>query len=404
MIRRSNDVKYVQRSSLAMLLLLLVANAAFAQNAGRVTRESVDSLGGELLGPSGGPSFSADGRLVAFHSGAAHLVPGDTNLNDDIFVRDRQTGVVQRESLTWNGMEARDDSSCPALSADGRWLAFLSKAWNMYPGGANLGSPRWDVYLRDRQAGTTTRISVAAAGGDPDGHSGCPSISGDGSRVVFASSATNLVGGDDNAVSDVFLFEGGVAGLALLSAAASGGPGDLESVDPVLSGDGAVVAFASRASDLLPSGAPHPVQPSLDRGIWNVFTVDVESRAIALASREVLHPHSSPNGDSTRPALSEDGRLVAFESKANNLVATPPRFERPCTSTTVSAERPRLRGRRTRPAGTAGPTDPRAVVRVRAMPQRSRATDASSRSRAGRISCSRPTSSAMAPTSTCSIA
>ena len=91
-------------------------------------------------------------------------MPGDTNLDTDVFVRDRQTGVVQRESLTWNGMEARDDSICPALSADGRWRRVPEPAWNMYPGGANLGSPRWDVYLRDRQAGTTTRISVAAGG------------------------------------------------------------------------------------------------------------------------------------------------------------------------------------------------------------------------------------------------
>lgn len=222
-------------------------------------------------------------------------------------------------------MEARDDSICPALSADGRWLAFLSRAWNMYPGGANLGSPRWDVYLRDRQVGATTRISVAAAGGDPDAESGCPSISGDGSRVVFASLATNLVAGGDNGLSDVFVFERDTGEIALVSGDASGDPADGASYDPSISRDGAVVAFVSEASDLLPSGAPHPAQPSLVLGLQNVFARDLASGAIELASRAFFNPAAAPNNDSARPALSADGRHVAFESWAGNLVATYPR-------------------------------------------------------------------------------
>lgn len=320
------DVDRARGTALAVVLatLVLVADASFAQNAGRVTRESVDSLGAQVVGGSGGASLSADGRLVAFHSDAADLVPGDTNLDTDVFVRDRQTGVVQRESLAWNDMEARDDSFCPALSADGRWLAFVSRAWNMYPGGANLGNPRSDVYLRDRQARTTVRISVAAAGGEPDSSSSCPSISGDGSRIVFASFASNLVAGDDNGEWDVFLYERDAPGLTLLSTAASGGPANLPSVDPVLSRDGTVVAFASQASDLLPSGPPHPQQPTLVPGRWSVFTRDLASGVIELASRAVLHPQSVPSNDSERPALSADGRFVAFESSAPNLVPTLP--------------------------------------------------------------------------------
>ena len=325
MKHRFADVRYTWGRSLgvAFAAALLVTDTAFAQNAGRVTRESVDALGKQVSGDSGSPSLSADGRLVAFHSDAADLVPGDTNLDTDIFVRDRQTGVVQRESLTWNGMEARDDSICPALSADGRWLAFLSLAWNMYPGGANLGSPRWDVYLRDRQAGTTTRISVAAAGGDPNGDSLCPSISGDGSRVVFASFAANLVSGDENGTWDVFLFDRDVAGLALVSTAAAGGAADNASLDPVVSGDGEVIAFASRASDLVPPRPPDPVLV-LNGGFWNVFVREVASGAIELASRAFLHPQFAPTKDSTRPALSADGRFVAFESSASNIVPVYP--------------------------------------------------------------------------------
>ena len=191
-MRRSIETAARSRAAGTALVVafLLAATTALAQNPGRVARESVGSLGGEIHGNSAGPALSADGRFLAFHSEASDLVPGDTNGDTDVFVRDRATGAVERVSLAWNGMEARDDSTCPAISDDGRWVAFNSRAWNMYPGGANLGNPRWDVYLRDRQDGITTRLSVAANGGDPDGYSGCPSISGDGRRIVFESAAT----------------------------------------------------------------------------------------------------------------------------------------------------------------------------------------------------------------------
>ena len=106
--------------ALAILVATTVGHEAHAQTAGRITRASVDSLGGEALGNSGTPSLSADGRFVAFASDAADLVPGDTNDDTDVFVRDRRSGVVERVSLAWNGNEARDDSACPAASADGR--------------------------------------------------------------------------------------------------------------------------------------------------------------------------------------------------------------------------------------------------------------------------------------------
>ncbi|MEW6268813.1 MAG: hypothetical protein AB1689_05895, partial [Thermodesulfobacteriota bacterium] len=246
------------RPLLLATLAASLAGPAAAQTRGKVTRESVDSLGaGAALGGSR-PSLSADGRFIAFDSASDDLVPNDTNQDTDVFVRDRETGVVQRVSLAWNGMEARDDSVCPDISADGRYVAFRSLAWNLYPGGANLGSPRSDVYVHDRQQGTTTRVSVPEAGGDPNGDSGCPAISGDGQRVVFDSVASNLVAGDDNGSADVFLVDLATSTLELVSAAATGGVANAGGSDPDISRDGRIVAFSTYSTDLEPTGPLPP--------------------------------------------------------------------------------------------------------------------------------------------------
>ena len=315
---------------LALAALLVSAFApqdAAAQTPGRVGRASVDSLGGEALGNSGAPALSADGRFVAFASDAADLVPGDTNDDTDVFVRDRQTGVVERVSLAWNGYEARDDSDCPAVSDDGRWVAFTSRAWNMYPGGANLGSPRWDVYLRDRQTGTTTRLSVANAGGDPNADSGCPSISSDGQRVVFDSQASNLVAVDGNGAPDVFLWSADKAKLKRLSRAAdTGGDADAESRDPAISRNGRFVVFTSRANNLREAGVP---QPPLIPFASTVYVRDLDAGITEAASLKddanVDWPYS-PQEDSFLGSISDDGRFVGFSSEAWNLVVPrPPR-------------------------------------------------------------------------------
>jgi Tol biopolymer transport system component len=299
------------------------ASATQAQTSGRIQRVSVDSSGVEVSGSSGQPSVSPDGRFIAFVSEAPDLVPGDTNQDADVFVHDRRTGVVQRVSLAWNGMEARDDSDCPSISADGRYVAFRSLAWNLYPGGANLGRPRWDVYVRDRQLGTTTRISVSTTGGDPSSDSGCPSISGDGRRVAFASHADNLVDADGNQVTDVFLHDRTTSQTVRLGEAAGGGDPDGVSGAAVISTDGRFVAFESRATNLLPSGPPFPPQPQLF-GYPLIYVHDLETGATTLASRASTHPLEAPDGGAGGPAISGDGRFVAFRSGASNLVTPVP--------------------------------------------------------------------------------
>ena len=150
------------------------------------------------------PSISADGRFVAFDSNAANLAWGDTNDTFDVFVKDRQTGILTRVSVNDAGEEGSGDSFRPAISADGRVVAFYSEVGNLVPGDTN-GST--DVFVHDRRSGATKRISVTAAGAEANGDSVRPGISADGRLVVFESDASNLVAGDSNQFTDVFLYD-----------------------------------------------------------------------------------------------------------------------------------------------------------------------------------------------------
>jgi Tol biopolymer transport system component len=150
-------------------------------------------------GSSLSPVISANGRFVAFNSDATNLVPGDTNAEADVFVRDRQKGTTELVSVSSSGAPANLGAglfSAPAISGDGRFVAFISRASNLVPGDTNDSA---DVFVRDRQAGTTERV---AAGGSP-------SISADGRFVAFVSWASNLVPGDRNGRTDVFVAERG---------------------------------------------------------------------------------------------------------------------------------------------------------------------------------------------------
>src|SRR5207247_5673063 len=122
---------------------------------------SVASDGTEGNAVSAGAALSADGRFVAFHSAATNLVAGDTNGTNDVFVHDRQTGITERVSVASDGTQGNKASSYPALSADGRFVAFDSDATNLVAGGTNVTT---DVSVRDRQTATTERVSVASGG------------------------------------------------------------------------------------------------------------------------------------------------------------------------------------------------------------------------------------------------
>lgn len=156
---------------------------------------SLDATGNPANGGSSTLSISADGRYVAFESGASNLVPNDTNHVTDVFVRDRQTGITTRVSVDSEGNQATppnnvaSGSSHPSISADGRYVAFESFASNMVPEDTNDSS---DIFVHDRQTGTTSLVSASSDGVLGNGQSGHPSISADGRYVAFDSATDNV--------------------------------------------------------------------------------------------------------------------------------------------------------------------------------------------------------------------
>src|SRR4029453_10228645 len=171
---------------------LLVLPAAGA-GPGSTTRVSTSTGGGQGNGRSFVPAISADGWYVAFYSDASNLVSGDTNGTRDVFVRDLQRGETTRVSVSTSGTEANGDSFAPGISSDGRYVAFASAATNLVDGDTNDAN---DIFVRDRQTNTTTRVSVGYDGSQANGGSDPPSLSGDGRLVAFTSAAPNLGSGD----------------------------------------------------------------------------------------------------------------------------------------------------------------------------------------------------------------
>lgn len=161
-------------ASAATVALVAVLAAA---GCGGSSRSSTSGSGQQAAGESGSPSVSADGAKVAFQSAAANLVTGDTNGAVDIFVRADADPSTIRVSVGTGGAQADGPSSRPAISADGRFVAFVSEATNLVSGDTN---GKADVFVRDTQAGTTTRVSVGTGGAQADGPSSRPAISSDG--------------------------------------------------------------------------------------------------------------------------------------------------------------------------------------------------------------------------------
>lgn len=163
---------------------------------------SVNQDGDAASAPSMDPKMSADGVQVAFRSQATNLYDGDDNGATDVFVRDRLSGVTDLVSQSSDGVPADARSTSLAMSADGRFVVFVSEATNLVDGDDNGVA---DVFVRDRQAGTTARISAPVTGGDADGASVAAVISGNGRVIAFSSAATNLMSGDDNGAIDLFI-------------------------------------------------------------------------------------------------------------------------------------------------------------------------------------------------------
>ncbi len=214
-------------------------------------RVTLDPTGGSLdAGAGTRSSISGNGRLVAFETDATDTVANDTNGVADIFLRNLDTGVTTRVSVDITGGFPDNPSANPAISADGRYVAFNSLASDLVTGD---GNDSHDIYVRDLQTNTTRRASVDAAGGDSNGDSFTPQISGDGRIVVFHSSATDLVSGDTNGLADVFSRDMVANTTRRLTVAAGGGNADASGDEARVSVDGCRASFTSAAANLIPS-------------------------------------------------------------------------------------------------------------------------------------------------------
>ncbi|HAX68801.1 MAG TPA: hypothetical protein DCY14_04275, partial [Anaerolineae bacterium] len=207
---------------------------------GSIIRVSVDAAGLQANGGGGMPSISADGRFVAFESGATNLAAGDTNGFGDVYVKDTVIGTVTRASLTSTGGEPNNDVTDASISGDGRFVVFDSDADNLVPNDTNGAG---DIFVRDMQLGTTTGVSVSGNLGGFDG-----GISLDGRFVVFSSRSTNLVPDDTNGVLDIFVYSIQTGQIVRASVNSSGGQGDFSSIEPSISGDGRYVAFSTASN------------------------------------------------------------------------------------------------------------------------------------------------------------
>jgi len=279
------------------------------RSTGETRRVSIGPSGRQADGPSGRPDLPASGRVVVFESEASNLVPGDTNEASDVFVRDLVTGQTRRLSTGPSGRQGDAGSGLPAISADGRTLAFTSFASNLVAGDTNGVE---DVFVHSLRTGRTRRVSVATGGtrGNADGHYR-PAISAHGRFVAFTSTSPDLVRGDRNGFPDVFVRDRRSGTTRRVSTGAGGVESDSASFSPAISGDGRLVAFASGGTNLVAgdtNGATDVFVRNLRAGLTRRVSVTSEETQAAGSEFDPL------------PDLSRDGRLVSFTPGAADLV------------------------------------------------------------------------------------
>ena len=346
----------------AVLVVTLLATATPAsayQRLGTRTIESVSSNGTAGNGRSGWgsgqtgfeTSMSPNGRFIAFASSASNLVPGDVNGETDAFLHDRKLGTTTLVSVGIDGAPAVaplcGGSSSPSVSANGRYVAFVSCAANIVPG---TTITQENVFVRDMRIGKTVLADVSSSNATANGPTGpgAATISANGRFVAFVSAASNLVPGDTNGSCgnaaldvlsgfgivicggwDVFVHDlksGSTVRASVTSKGAQSMGGDTydSQQTPSLSATGRYVVFASGAPDLMPP-MPRPCkQVSLDeptRGCNGVFVHDMKTGRTTIVS--VASDGTAGDGLSfleTNESISANGRYVAFGSSSDNLV------------------------------------------------------------------------------------
>jgi Tol biopolymer transport system component len=302
----SGDGRFVVFRSYARDLVLPEVNGYWPQLYIRDLRDGTlrrisDGMGGVPAngGISSRSALSADGRYVTFASWATNLAPGDTNGTDaDVFVRDTRTGRIRRVG----------PGSSPTISGDGRFVAFST--FDAYTDKDRNDTT--DIYVRDLVGDQGGLVSAAPDGAAGNGSSLYPAISRDGRSVAFSSHASDLVSGDTNEETDVFVRDLSHGSTRRASVSTAGTAANGYSNEPRISGDGRYVTFYSFASNLVPSDT---------NDVFDVFIRDLHCGTTRRISAG--HAGAQPNGQSTYSAITPDGRFVAFDSAASNLTADP---------------------------------------------------------------------------------
>lgn len=301
-----------------LFLLAAVLLALF----GAARADEAPPRAGEGNRDSTGPSISADGRYVVFASEAFDLIPDDLNRRIDVYLYDRaggETTLLSRGS----GLEVeRERSSEPVISADGRFVAYSTWDKNLLPEGTHYSG----IMVLTRDTGELYMASRSTAGELPIGWATQPSISADGRYITFLSNASNLIDGLDGNCSpfdwyceDVYLHDRTTGQTIVVSRHEDGWLADETSSHPAVSADGRVVVFDSLATNLLTG---QPGAPDIPAGTSQVYAYDVADAQLSLVSR--TDAGAAADGQSYAPAVSPDGRLVAFASMAANLAPAAP--------------------------------------------------------------------------------
>jgi len=286
------------------------------RNTGVTKLISAGPNGEEGNADSYAPAISGDGKMVAFESYSNNLVQNDKNNARDVFVWHTNTNKIETVSVGINGVEANAESLEPSVSGDGNYVAFTSMASNIST--IEKGVSNNNVFLRDLQKGSTIMISIDPSVGKGGGGSK-PSISFDGNRIAFYSHTNTLVSGDNNGIWDIFLWEKGKSQLKRISLTADhkernqGTESANRIVSPSISGNGQYIAFATTATNMTKTDT---------NNYQDVFVYDITNDTTVMAS--ISAPGTSGNGDSPieqgeKIAISFDGKWVAFTTNATNL-------------------------------------------------------------------------------------
>ena len=278
---------------------------------GEVVRVSTGAGGEQANDASTSASVSADGRYVVFVSGATNLVAGDTNASPDVFRKDLATGTIERPSQSGNGTLSNGVSFERVISADGSFVIFASDATNLVAGDVNN---QIDLFKKDLATGAIELVSRAndAAHSQGNGGSFGARISADGRYIVFESGSTNLVDNDTNDSFDVFRKELATGDIVRVSTASDGTQGNGGGTGAQISADGRFVVFESNSDELV-AGDVNQVP--------DIFLKDLVTGKIELVSVAGNAAKTQGNNGSFGAQLSPDGRYVLFSSFASNFQA-----------------------------------------------------------------------------------